>query len=256
MLSVARAIIIPLLFFCMPQVVARDLYILNLQENGSKKKECINQDFIDLRGIYRIDQDGFEQAIAKPLSPVACLDERLFFLLSRFLIDKGQASRVIFLTVTQDKSGLNDWFNNGVLQKKLTLAIETTKAKNIKFDYAFWQGAFTSQKLSANYFSDIRKVMKAVSLKVPVEKWLISNSVPCDLNERKPRTITLVEPLLNRFSGPDINSVIENYQNGTCQLNDVSENKLAKLWANHLILADEESLKYQKESLLFYFKSK
>lgn len=252
MSSVAKVFFAALLFCFVIPVNARDVYILNLQENGGK--DCMARGAKELQGIYRLGIDGAEQDSISPIAS-SCLKEGIFLPFARKLIEKGQVDRVIFMTISQEGSQLTDWLNDGPLKEKLARAIEAARLKKVKFDYGLWQGGLINRDLlTSNYVSSVRKVVKSVSLSIPVEKWLMGLSASCDRAENEPAMTIRKEPLLNRFSGPDIGMLGTEYRSDACTLNDAGTKELAKLWIDALARADKKSLEYQKESLLYYFK--
>lgn len=253
MLSVVKAFIAVVLLCTVFPVVAKDIYILRLEENGVADCKGIFKE--NLQGIYRIEIDGEERELSKIRENEDCLDEEVFLPFAKGLINKGEATRVFFMSVSQKNTHLIDWLGDSKVQKDLSLAIKTSNLKNIKFDYGIWQGSLIDREFFKDkYVSNVRKVIKLTSLKVPVEKWVIGLSSSCDRRKDEMALTIRREPLLNRFAGPDIGILNEKYRSDVCTLNEKGLDSLAKLWKDAIIFADEESKKYQKESLLYYFK--
>lgn len=249
---VAKVFITALMLFFIIPTNAKNIYILNLQENDLKK--CMTENVRGLNGIYRLGIDGVERSLAESIASM-CLDEKILIPFARKLIEEKKADRVIFLTINQENSKFEDWINNGEIKKKLASGIETANLKKIKFDYGVWQGGLINRSsLTKTYVSSIRKIVKSVSLSISVEKWLIGLSTSCDRAKNEPGMNIRKEPLLNRFSGPDIGILGTDYRSDTCTLNDAGRDELGKLWIKAFVSADEKSLRYQKESLLYYFK--
>ncbi|PHV29703.1 hypothetical protein CSQ93_00755 [Janthinobacterium sp. BJB426] len=175
--------------------------------------------------------------------------------LGQEIIKSGMADRVVFLPIGITGTNVRDWLEGGRGYKKLKLALDTASFHNIKFDYALWQGRLISDKFTrSNYVNDVRQVIKSMSLSTKINKWLIGLSASCDRIIGKQVPEIQWAPLLNRFPGPDIGALSTADRSDPCNVNDFGKKVLVQHWLRAINNADTKSEKYQKESLLYYFK--
>lgn len=232
---------------------ARDIYLLVLQEGISKN--CPLPGLVETQGLYQIDLDGREVFAHLPFPWTDCMSDGVLLPLGQKMIKSGMADRVVFMPIGIAGTNVRDWLEGGRGYKKLKSALNTASFHNIKFDYALWQGRLISEKFTrSNYVSDVRQVIKSMSLSTKINKWLIGLSASCDLiiEERVPEIQWA--PLLNRFPGPNIGALNTADRSDPCNVNDLGKKVLVQHWLRAMNNSDIMSKKYQKESLLYYFK--
>lgn len=253
MSSVVKIFVATLLLFFLKAAVARDIYILVLQETSPA--QCKVEDFAEINGIFQVGRDGKLLPARSPWAWANCTGGDILLPIGQELIRQGKAERVIFMPVSAENTKLQDWLPNGPLHQKMMSALNTAKHQNITFDYGFWQGQLIdTPSFSPDYVSTVRRVVKSATLGIKVEKWLTALSAKCARSLDEPALAIRKEPLLNRFSGPDIGVLGHSYRTDICTLNAAGRNQLARLWIDAINKADIASEKYQKESLLYYFK--
>ncbi|NVI81426.1 hypothetical protein [Janthinobacterium sp. BJB401] len=245
-------LVIPLLLFSV-STSARDLHILVMQEGGTAA--CREVAHEKVQGVYLLGLNGQETPARLSTGRADCAADNISVLLGQKIVQAGIAERVFFMTLGASGERVDDWLTGGVLYKDLQLAMKTAKLRNIKFNYALWQGWFAdNQLLESKYEGEVRRVVKSVSLGMAVEKWIIGRNGKCGEKNTTHATSGKWEALLNRFPGPDVAQLDEKYRSGNCSLNELGQNTLAQLWLSKIQSVDIASVKYQKESLLYYFK--
>ena len=250
MLSVAKFFIAALLIFCVEYGNARDMYVLAVQENISTMCE---EKYLDkVEGIYEIDENGRKIPVGMKSSKENCGSIGSIVPLGQEIIKAGMAKQVVFMLINATGSDGNLMDNQA--SRKLRSAIGLENSKNIKFDFALWQGVLKKDNLNSSYSREVRGVVKSISLSAKVEKWVIGLSAYCHRPAGEPGISIRKEPLINRFPGPDIGALASEYRSDQCDLNDLGQKEMAKRWYAAMKKADIDSEKYQKESLLYYFK--
>lgn len=245
-------LVIPLLLFSV-STNARDLHILVMQEGGAV--DCKEVAHEKVQGVYLLDLNGQESPARLSTRRDECASGNISVLLGQKIVQAGIAERVFFMTLSASGERVDDWLTGGLLYKDLQLVMKTVKLRNIKFNYALWQGWFAdSQLLESKYDGEVRRIVKSVSLGMAVEKWIIGRNGKCSEENTAHATSGKWETLLNRFPGPDVAQLDKKYRSGNCALNELGQNALAQLWLGKIQSVDIASKKYQKESLLYYFK--
>jgi hypothetical protein len=254
MSSVVKVFLILVSVLAMHAAQSRDMRILALQEGGVA---CKNDLMNDMENIYQIGPDGQEVAVASNFEWSDCNDGAVLMPLGEELIKSGLADRVIFLPVGVEGGGVEDWQDGGRAIEKLKLALTKANANNTRFDYVFWQGNMVSADVAPNeYQQSISKVLKSVKLQTNADKFIISSSVNCQANDTPRKTTLRWDPLYNRFSGPDLQALGGDYRADHCNFNQRGYKKMAHLWVQSISEAETLSQRYQKESVLYYFKKK
>lgn len=254
MSSVVKVFLILVSFFAISAAQGRDMHILALQEGGVA---CKNDLMNDIENIYQIGSDGQEVAVASNFEWSDCNDGAVLMPLGEELIKSGLADRVIFLPVGVEGSGVEDWQAGGRASEKLKLALTKANATNTRFDYVFWQGNMVSADVALNeYQQSISKVLKLVKLQTNADKFIISSSVSCQAGDALKKAAPRWDPLYNRFSGPDLQALGDDYRADQCHFNQRGYKKMAQLWVQSISAAEALSQRYQKESVLYFFKKK
>lgn len=254
MSSVVSAFLILVGILVINPAQSRDVRILALQEGGVA---CKNDLMNDMDNIYQIGPDGQEIALANNFEWSDCNDGAVLMPLGEELIKSGVADRVIFMPVGVEGSGVEDWLAGGRAIEKLKLALKKTSATNTRFDYVFWQGNLVNSDMApSDYQQSVSKVLKSVKLQANADKFIISSSANCQPAQPLKKTTLRWDPLYNRFSGPDLLALNGDYRADQCNFNQRGYKKMAQLWVQSIAEAEALSQRYQKESVLYYFKKK
>lgn len=255
MLLGVRFAIVMMLFLCSFSTSARDFHILVMQEGDAVDcRETVNE---KVPGVFLLDLSGLEKSAHLSTDPADCTANNISVLLGQKMVQAGIAERVFFMPISASGERVHGWLAGGILYKDLQLAVKTVKSKNIKFDYALWQGLFSDNQLpESKYNGEVRRLVKSISLDMEVGKWIIGRNGRCDQKNTAHTKSLKWEALLNRFSGPDVGQLNEKYYSGNCGMTESGQNALAQLWVDTIQSVDIASRKYQKESLLYYFKWK
>ncbi|MDN2704564.1 hypothetical protein O0881_21510 [Janthinobacterium sp. SUN100] len=254
MFSGVRFFVVAMLFLFSFSTNARDLHILVMQEGGAADcREAPHEKKV--QGVYLLDLNGQETPARLSTGRTDCAADNISVLLGQKMIQTGIAERVFFMSISASGEHVHDWLTGGALYKDLQLAVKAEKLKKIKFDYALWQGWFIDEKLTeSQYNGEVRRAVKSVSLDMKVEKWIIGRNGKCGQKKTAHTSSVKWEVLLNRFPGPDIGQLNDEYYSGNCGMNELGQNALAQLWFDTIKSVDIASGKYQRESLLYYFK--
>ncbi|EZP41385.1 hypothetical protein [Janthinobacterium lividum] len=250
MLSVAKLFIAALLILCSNFTNAHDMYIFVVQETPFAM--CEGKSFDEVDGIYEIDEGGREIPAGTNSSQDTCRNMGSIIPLGQEILKAGMAKRVVFMLTNVARS--DEILIDDEESKKLNSAIELANSKKIKFDFALWQGNLMGKNPNSSYSREVQAAVKSISLSAKVEKWVIGLSAYCHRPAGDPAISIRQEPLINRFPGPDIGVLAGEYRTDQCSVNDLGQKEMAKLWYAAMKKADIESEKYQKESLLYYFK--
>ena len=253
MSSAVNLIVAALLFFTSSSLSARDINILILKERVTA--DCQMKLSGALDGIYQIDTPSDALAVSSSDSWPTCANGLVFHTLSQAMIQSGMADRVTLTPVGIPGGSLQDWFVSGRAHEKMKSVAEKANAKNIIFDYVLWDGGLIDGEFSAStYQTDVQKIVKEVKLGTKVEKFIISKSVHCTAGIEPHGRAYRWDPLFRRFSGPDIGKISREYYADKCNFTEAGQKKIAQLWLEAIKKADIEDSKYQRESLLHYFK--
>lgn len=245
------ALIFSLFFFAAAS--ARDVRILVLNEVSSSK--CDAKDVANVQGLYQIGLNGSELPFHAPFAWDECTDGTLLTSLGQDILRSGMADRVIFMPVGVEGSHIEDWFAGGRAQEKLKLALHEAASNNVRFEYVLWNGALVDGPISASHYQiNVQKILKVVKMSTAADKFIISKSISVG-KEKFPRSVMHPwDPLVGRFAGPDLRVLGDAYRSDDGNFNLLGKRKLAELWLRSMQDADAESQRYQKESLLYYFK--
>lgn len=257
MLSVVKFACSLGLLACLAPAHARDIHILVI--GGGTASNCNAHAFGEARGVYQIGLSGSEKPARDPFELADCKGGSIWVPLGQKMVETGMADRVIFMPVGVAGARARDWQAGGRAYGKLLSVMSTAKARNIKFDYAFWQeGSADIGADPAQYANDLNKAVKAISINMNVGKWIIAQGAGC--GDKRGGAINAAQlhysrsPLFNRFPGPDMSGLDSTYRSDGCYFNELGQRELAQLWFRSIVAADSASLKYQKESFLYYFK--
>ena len=236
---------------------AKDIYILVIGEAGSAN--CNAHRFTKAVGVYQIGLDGAVKPAHDPFEWADCKGGSIWIPLGKQIINAGMADRVIFMPIGLARMRARDWLADGRAVSKLSSVTNLVVGRKIRFDYALWQQGYSDRGSSGpQYISDLSKVIKNVSLNMQITKWIIAQSAGCgaavSTHIKVAQSQIALNPLFNRFLGPDISSLSSAYRSTECNFNEIGQQKVAQLWFRSMQEADTANVRYQKESLLYYFK--
>jgi hypothetical protein len=253
MLLVVRVIGVLVLWFAQVHANARDVYVLVMGDGTSAN--CNARVFGATSGVYQIGLDGIEKPARDPLESADCQKGSIWLPLGQQMIKAGVADKVIFMSIGVAGTSARGWQAGGVAFAKLAAVTRTVNARKIKFDYALWQHSDTgSDTRGRDCIAEMRKVVRAMSIAIKIDKWIIGQSKGCGDGIEGDPPINQWNPLFNRFSGPNTSTLDSSYRSASEYLNELGQLKLAHLWFRSIVEADAASARYQKESLLYYFK--
>jgi hypothetical protein len=236
---------------------AKDVYILVVGEGTAAN--CNEYAFGPRPGVAQIGKDGIIKSAQDPFEWSDCSGGSSWVLLGDKLIASGIASRVVFMPIAVARAKARDWLPGGAAFGKLTSALDVAKRNKVTFDYALWQQGYSDVGLSSNeYYYSIRDALAYISVRVKIGKWIIARGTGCPGVAAKEivhgQLMIAGRPLYSRFVGPDATRLLPSDGWEECGLNRAGQGKMASLWFDSMRAAAEADMKYQKESLLYYFR--
>lgn len=258
MLSVVRLIAVLICVFMSASISAREIYILVVGQSISSN--CNQHVFKSSPGIYQIGINGVEKHAADPFDWADCDQGSMWIPLGERMIQSGFANKVTFMPIGVGGTSVRDWMPNGRAFDKLMDAIKVINKKQVKFDYALWhQGSSDIGQQSIKYRNQLAKVLKFISLNVPIEKWIVAQHTKCghafDAKISEQQRVVGSNYIYRRFLGPDTDSLGDEYRYDGCHLNKKGQEEMAKLWFKSILEADRINIFVQKETLLYYFRN-
>jgi hypothetical protein len=236
---------------------ARNMNILVLGEGASAN--CNVRLYGEEPNVFQIGRNGMKRPARDPLDWADCSGGSIWIPVGRQIVEARFADQVAFMSLGMEKSQVRDWVKGGRAFARLESALQVAKAKNIKFDYVFWyQGMSDGVLRQQDYGFGLVKVIRGLIPVVPGARWLIAQSAGCGNAINKDifaaqRKVS-ANPLFNRFPGPDVSLLHNSSLSDQCTLREDGQEIMAKQWFRSLVKAEEISRKYEKESLLHYFK--
>ncbi|MGX4640634.1 hypothetical protein [Massilia sp. SYSU DXS3249] len=244
------------LLFLGSKAEARDIYILVLGDGTAAN--CHAHPFGQVPGVYQFGPDGREQAAADPLLLADCKGGSIWLPLGEEMIRTGFARKVVFVPIGVSNVNVHDWLQGGRAADRLSLAIKAATAMGVDFDYLLWQGGSDKNLSGEQYIGAVRSFIRMVSLNIKIKKWVIGRGARCDKTIGGPDVDTQLRraanPIFNRFQGPHTSTLGSEYRTGACTFTEQGQRKMAALWFESIKKADAGSDRYQKESLLHYFR--
>lgn len=257
MLSVANLILFVVMLVGSSSACARELYILVVGESASAN--CNVEVSAAAVGVYQISLSGAEKPAVDPLEWADCNGGSIWLPLGREMIRDGFASKVVFLPLAVSHARAEDWTSGGRASTLLTRAIDTANKKNIVFDFALYQaGVSDSETAASEYRSQLRMLIKSISFKVKVKRWLISQGAGCPLNPAS--QVHLVHEDISRahqinwFPGADFRNMSKADYGPACTYSATGQLKAARSWLEQIKKSDIDNENFQKESLLYFFR--
>jgi hypothetical protein len=257
MLLVARLLLVLILWSSAGFADARTLYILVVGEG--ELTSCSGAVSQAGQRVNNIGTDILKTPASVALEWSECDKGSVWNLLGQKIIGAAIAKKVLFLPAVVQHAQARDWLNETFARDKLALALKMTRTRKIRFDYAILQqGCSDVNTDSKEYLNDMRRVIRRVSLAVQPEKWLVSQSANCPgRNSGRLRAVQVQigrNPVFNTFQGADAAKLSGTYPTAEGTLSEAGRQRLADLWLDALIRAEAASARYQRETLLYYFK--
>jgi hypothetical protein len=236
---------------------AKDVHVLILGEDAAAN--CNAHVYGQVKGVYQLTLDGVVKPASDPFESAECSGGSIWMPLGERMTKARGGDRIIFFPIAVMHGRARDYLLGGRAAKKLEIALAVANKQNITFDYALWYQGFADAGSSyISYSNTLRSLLKYVSMRVKVSKWLISRTGACGpgktLNVEKAQIEIAKQPVLNRFAGADDTVLRTEYRSGDCSLTSFGQERMADLWFDAIGKADTDSMRYQKESLLYYFK--
>jgi hypothetical protein len=256
MSSVAKFVFVALLL-ASGAIQAKEIHILIIGDGSAAG--CNEYRFQKTPHVFQLGKDGNVKFAQDPLDWSGCTDGSIWIPLGEQLIRAGIAQDVVLLPIGLPKTRVEDWSPGGKAYSLLKAALDLAERKKIRFDYALWQQGHANADFSeGRYFNNMRGVIKYVSLRTRVDRWIIAQGSGCPgmklegVAAADERMGTL--NIYNRFPGPNTKTLDMAYRYGQCGLIKSGQYQLAKMWVKSIMDADKRASSYQKESLLYYFR--
>ena len=257
MLLVARLIFMLGLLSFATTALAKDVHILVIGDSAAAN--CNAQSFGPVPGVYQVGRDGREKLAADPLDLGDCQGGSIWIPLGEAMVRAGFAQKVVFVPLGVTGAKVGDWLQPGRASGRLGGAIKAASLRGVEFDYAIWQQSESGNTLTGEqYRASLNRVVKIVSVNAKVKKWIIAQGAHCDgttggaIEDAQHRYAG--NPIFNRFPGPHTSALGAAYRATGCVFNARGQQKMAELWFDSIKKADVNSDRYQKESLLYYFR--
>lgn len=235
---------------------ARDLHILVIGESVSSN--CNEYRYRSSNGVFQVDLSGNIIPASDPFLWADCQNGSTWIPLGRRIISENFAEKVTFMPISMVRTPVNDWLPNGKAFLKLRKAIKVANEKSIRFDYAFWhQGSSDARTPPDEYERKLSQVLKYISVNANVDKWIIAKHSKCGgvFNDKIAKAQTQVGSahILKRYPGPNTDILDSELRYDNCHLNFRGQEKMADLWLQSMISADNLNNAVRKETLIHYF---
>lgn len=253
---VARLVALLIAFIVLP-ASAREIHILVIGDGAAAN--CNAHQFVAVPGVFQVGLDGNEKEARDPLDWSGCNGGSIWIPLGNELIRLGRASKVVFMAIAMPNMRVKDVQSGGADYPLLTRALRVIQERHMHFDYAFWQQGFADKTVETSvYRNDLNAVMKLLSRTIKIDRWLIAPGADCT-NGSKSQVSFAQESLgrfylINRYSGPKANAQDAILQTTGCNFNQAGQLNMAQAWLEAIAHTDAVSARYQRESLLYYFK--
>lgn len=257
MLSVARLLCFCLFLGSSSGACARDLYILVIGEGAAANCNAVRSGPVP--GVYQIGLDGQEKSARDPLEWSGCTGGSIWIPLGQGLIRQGLAEKVVFMPVAVPGAQIRDWSENGRDFPLLARAMTMANARHITFDYALFQQGYSDIDTQPVLYRDgLRKLLRTISFTVKVKRWLVAQGTGCRRDAVGPILSIHKEVArahqINRFEGPLYQDIDSAYLDGDCNFTGPGQVRMAQMWLEAIKKSNSVDDKFQKESLLYYFK--
>lgn len=255
---VARAVLALLCFFLWENSAhSRELTILVLGQSLSSN--CNEHRYEESPQVFQISLRGEKVPAKDPMEWAGCNGGSIWVPLGQKLLKSRVTDSVVFMPIGVAATRVSDWQPGGRAYPKLQAALNLAKRRGMAFDYAFWwQGTSDSGINPREYHYRLRSVLKQTSIEIPVGKWLIAEHSGCppgaDLRIAAVQRAVGADFRLERYPGPNVNSVGPEFRFDGCHLNQAGQDLVADAWLKAVQMAEERSIPFQKETLIYYFK--
>jgi len=251
-----KAVLLTLLAFHIGAASARDVHILVVGDQSSAN--CHAHRYGPVPGVFVLGVDGQERQAADPLPWADCEGGSIWIPLAARLIKQTGVNKVVLLPVAISGVKAKDW-KEGPAATRLSAALALAKAKKIGFDYALWQQGRSDADTAASEYSEfMRKTIRATSLIVKVDKWLVAESGTCP--DKTAKIINISQKrmgqqfLLNRLPGASDAGLSSMEQLSDCSFSMQGQERMAQRWIDAMRSADALSRMYKRETLIEFFK--
>ncbi|GLS98537.1 hypothetical protein GCM10007918_58290 [Piscinibacter gummiphilus] len=226
---------------------------------GALASNCNAHAFQPAAGVYQLGLDGAEKPAGDPFDWADCQGGAQWVPLGEALLRLGRADRVVFLPVGVQRARAADWLTDSPARTRLQAALAMARAHHMRFDYALWQqGMADAGTPRSEHATQVDAVIKSINRQVRIGKWLIARQSGCagqpDPDISSAQLQAARDPLHRRFPGPDVDALGAAYRVDGCRLNRAGQEEMARRWVRAMGEADAEYTRYQKESLLHYFR--
>ncbi len=236
---------------------AREVYVLALGQ--SLAANCNEHVYGAVPGVFLLGGDGSERPAADPLEGSDCRQGSMWMPMARQMVATGLADRVVLVPVGVSGAKVNDWTPGGAAFARLQGSLVAARQRGVVFDFALWhQGEQEATTSREAYRSAMSRVMREVSVSVPVRHWLVARHSRCS-GQVSPEVAEAQQelsgnPVLRRFAGPDTDRLGSAYRMDGCHLNHAGQEEMARRWVDSMHQALASSARVDKESLLHYFR--
>jgi hypothetical protein len=252
-ITLALALLVPFT----QSLFAKDLSILVIGQSISSN--CNAYSFDREPGVYQYDLEGNITEAKDPFLWADCNGGSMWMPLGKKMVSAKMADRVIFMPIGVGGTKITDWLEGGRAHPKLLHAMSVIQSRKIKFDFILWhQGSSDIGTTPMKYKSDFRKLYKIVREKISnATPWIIAIHSRCGEGYDKKIEIAqqeLANGLPIFYSGPNNNSLDNDYRFDRCHLNKDGQIRMAQLWFNSIQSANAKKAEFDNESLLRIFR--
>jgi len=235
---------------------ARDLYILVIGDRSVAN--CHAHGFEPAAGVYQWDAAGRMIVAGDPFQGTPCHDGSIWIPFGQGAVTAKLADRVVLVPLIVPPSEPAAWFAAGSALERLKMIARVAQAGGVQFDYAFLQpGAANAALSQLQYFRSIRSVVRFVSQTVPVKGWIFAIGSGCgnvDPRLAEAQVNLGSSPIKNYHYGPRLSELPSMFWESACRLNRDGQEALARMWLRALIRAENTKARYDRETLLKYFR--
>ncbi len=236
---------------------AKDIYILIVGQSFSST--CNDSKLDNFKEIYQINLQGNKVSASAPSLWADCNQGSMWVSLGNQLISSGFAKTITFMPIGIADASVMEWLPQGRAFDKLEKAISVVNSKSLRFDYAFWyQISPVVENNPRVYTKNLNALLSYFSLNTKIDKWIIASHPKCgasfDKRIANAQYLVSLNHLAKRFPGPDSNILGKEFRLDGCNFNNAGQVKMAELWFNSILEAENVNLSVQHESLIFFFK--
>lgn len=238
-----------MLAWCVLALPASSREVQILVVGGAALESCRELHNSNEPRVFRVQRGSALDSVRGRSCVSACAVEGVWSALGEQMIERHNADAILFFVIGTPNTRAQDLLPRGSQSAGLMMTLDIANAQKVTFDYALWHGAQVASKADVTSLS---RLMRAISLSVPVRKWLVARGAGGPVRAGEAMAVhqkALINPILNRYSGPDLTGV--EHPADAC---GVTRERFARLWSGAIDAAEMWGLRYQKESLLYYFR--